>query len=113
MRKTLLAGAIGTAVLGSWVAVAAAAPSAETFTKNRCDMCHSVDALGVASKKKSGAVDLSKVGNVGDAAYFKDYLQKKADHKPHDAAQSTGKHPFEVKDDAAAQELANALAELK
>ena len=49
------------------------------FAEQKCDMCHSVNSLGLASKKKSGAVDLSNVGADGDAQFFAKYLKKETD----------------------------------
>jgi len=93
---------------------ASAAPAPELFVKHKCDLCHSVAAVGVETKKKTGeVVDISDSGSSGDIAYLKDYLQKKAPHKPTAASPSSANHPFEVKDAAVAEELARALVELK
>ncbi len=39
-------------------------------------MCHSVTSADVASKKKSGAVDLSETGANGDAEFIAKFLKK-------------------------------------
>lgn len=92
---------------------AGAEDTKELLIKGKCDMCHSASAVGMDSKKKSGAVDLSGVGKNFDAAYLADFLQKKVPHKPHDDRTSTDLHIFKVGDEAAAKALAEALAQLK
>lgn len=60
------------------------------FTEQKCDMCHSVNSLGIASKKKSGAIDLSNASVEGDAEFFAKYLKKETDLKGK-------KHPAQFK----------------
>ncbi|HOK14308.1 MAG TPA: c-type cytochrome [Candidatus Kapabacteria bacterium] len=60
------------------------------FTEQKCDMCHSINSLGIASKKKSGAIDLSNAAVEGDAEFFAKYLKKETDLKGK-------KHPAQFK----------------
>jgi len=46
------------------------------FAEQKCNMCHSVTSADVASKKKSGAVDLSNTGAHGNADFFAKFLKK-------------------------------------
>ncbi len=60
------------------------------FTEQKCDMCHSINSLGIASKKKSGAIDLSNASVEGNAEFFAKYLKKETDLKGK-------KHPAQFK----------------
>lgn len=78
--KHLLTGMFAVALIGSAsvsIANSAAAKDGKTvYTEQKCDMCHSVTSESMASKKKSGAVDLSNAGAEGDAEFMKKYLKK-------------------------------------
>ena len=49
------------------------------FTAAKCDMCHSVTVQKIKEDKPKN--DLSKVGEAGDAAFFKKFLKKEAEVK--------------------------------
>lgn len=46
------------------------------FVDKKCNMCHSVEAAGIESKKKD-PLDLSKTGDTYDAEFLAKYLVKK------------------------------------
>jgi mono/diheme cytochrome c family protein len=85
------------------VAHAADAPGKALFLKNQCNKCHEVTAEGITplppappapGEDDPGPIkirDLSGVGKTKDAAFFKDFLQKKAD------ADDGKKHPKKFK----------------
>jgi hypothetical protein len=55
------------------------APGQGIFIAQKCNMCHSIDALGIEATTKSEkmkASDLSKIGAAHDAAFLAKYLQK-------------------------------------
>lgn len=94
--KHLLTGMFAVALIGSASMTIAENTATKTgkevFTEQKCDMCHSVTSADMASKKKSGAIDLSTAGEELDAAFFKKYLKKDADIKGK-------KHPMAFKGD--------------
>ncbi len=75
--------------------------------EQKCDMCHSVTSKDIPSKKKSGAVDLSKTGAECDANFLGKYLKKESELHGK-------KHPANFKgSDEDLKILAEWLAELK
>jgi len=57
----------------------------QIFLDKKCTMCHSIESAGIESTKKSGANDLSTVGNNVEADFITKYLLKeeKNDDKAH------------------------------
>jgi len=78
--KNLLTGMFAVALIAATslsIAHGGAAKDGKAiFADKKCDMCHSVNSLDIASKKKSGAVDLSNTGAAGDAEFMVKYLKK-------------------------------------
>lgn len=59
----------------------------QVFLDKKCVSCHSVESLEIASTKKSGFVDLSKVGNEAENDFLAKYLMK--EEKQNDKAHPT------------------------
>src|SRR5690606_12385576 len=59
----------------------------KVFVDKKCVMCHSMEAEGIESTKKSGAVDLSEIDKSIDADFMTKYLMKES--KPNDADHKT------------------------
>ncbi len=57
----------------------------QIFLDKKCTTCHSVELVGIESTKKSGANDLSTVGDIIEADFMTKYLLKeeKIDDKAH------------------------------
>lgn len=108
------------AAAGSFAAQATPAASAEeagempdgctAFKEAKCDMCHSIETLGIertSTSDKMMAADLSDVGDKHDAAWIVAYLKKEEtlDDEEH-------KKTFKGTDEEA-QKIADWLATLK
>lgn len=94
IKHLILALAAIILIAGASFSIAQDAPQGKdgkaVFTEQKCDMCHSVNSLGLASKKKTGAYDLSNVAADGNAELFAKYLKKDAEIKGK-------KHPAQFK----------------
>jgi cytochrome c551/c552 len=80
----LMVGTLAALLLALCLTTAASAADKKDgkaiFEGAKCTMCHSVDAVGIASKKAKPA-DLSTVGATKKADWFAKYLKKEVDVK--------------------------------
>ncbi len=52
-------------------------PAKKIFTDNKCQSCHSIEAVGIKKKPNQKPPDLSTVGSEQKADFLKAYLKKK------------------------------------
>ena len=77
MTGMLFVGIIGSSMLS--IAEEPAKDGKTVFLAQKCDMCHSVTSQELASKKKTGAFDLSTIGDKANAETLTKYMKKEVE----------------------------------
>ncbi len=81
-RTLIPAAALAMLALAPTTAFAEEPAGQTAFTGNKCNMCHSIEAVGIERTSKSDkmkAADLSTVGDERDAAWIVQYVKQEVD----------------------------------